>query len=396
MREENVFVSEWQKTLSELTNRNASIKSYDYFLKLASEYSDYNIVKGKPKVVLLEHFFPEEIIRAMGIDFCYVLNGDYDNTTNKDVSIPKDADDTTQSILRILKSDKLNLTKDDVILVPLCSDSMVKLKTLVEDITNVICYEVPFDKKDELQINRFVYEIERVTQELKQRFKKKLSLKQLKRQCIISKKVAEGFIKLETLWQERNTLLSIPSFMFIANSYAMCKSREEWISHLELLIKEIDEKSNVKIEEVSNIILFGSPIYMPNYKVLFAIDKAKLKVRTVIHPIIEHIKMANYIVTASVSVKYLARKYLEYSISPNFINNSSIESIMVNEISFGKAKGIIAHILKGQIEYDYEYKTIEQLAEKYKIPLNKIETLYSYNDIEQVVLRLEAFYEMLK
>lgn len=58
-------------------------------------------------------------------------------------------------------------------------------------------------------------------------------------------------------------------------------------------------------------------------------------------------------------------------------------------------RGIIAHILKGQIEYDYEFKNIERLITDYKIPMNRIETVYNYQDIEQLRLRLEAFSEML-
>ena len=67
----------------------------------------------------------------------------------------------------------------------------------------------------------------------------------------------------------------------------------------------------------------------------------------------------------------------------------------MNALKDDKIKGIIAHILKGQIEYDYEYKNIEKLTADYKVPLNRVETVYNYQDIEQLRLRLEAFSEML-
>ena len=44
---------------------------------------------------------------------------------------------------------------------------------------------------------------------------------------------------------------------------------------------------------------------------------------------------------------------------------------------------------------DYELKNIARLIEDYDIPMNRIETVYNYQDIEQLRLRLEAFSEIL-
>ena len=57
--------------------------------------------------------------------------------------------------------------------------------------------------------------------------------------------------------------------------------------------------------------------------------------------------------------------------------------------------GIIAHIIKGQTLFDFEFRRIEQLTTDCKIPLNRIETVYNNSDVEQIRLRLEAFSEML-
>ena len=58
-----------------------------------------------------------------------------------------------------MRSEPLNLNKNDVVLLPLCSDSMKKLKALLVDIATVLCFEVPSDKKDLLLQKRFENEI---------------------------------------------------------------------------------------------------------------------------------------------------------------------------------------------------------------------------------------------
>ena len=57
--------------------------------------------------------------------------------------------------------------------------------------------------------------------------------------------------------------------------------------------------------------------------------------------------------------------------------------------------GIVCHILKGQIEYDFELPMIEKAAEEAGIPVFRLETDYQYQDMEQLRIRMEAFGEML-
>ena len=58
-------------------------------------------------------------------------------------------------------------------------------------------------------------------------------------------------------------------------------------------------------------------------------------------------------------------------------------------------EGVVYHVLKGQIEYDFELERFETLFAKYDIPVFRLETDYQYQDIEQLRIRLEAFSEML-
>lgn len=396
MSNDNSFELEWQNTIQTLSDKNKKLKELEYFLNLGSKYAKFCGEAGdRPKLIILGTSFPEEIIRAMGIEYYYVLGGCFESTLLDNVNLPKDADDCARSIVGILKSDSLKLSKNDVLLVPLCNDNMKKIKAQFSDSANVLCYEVPSDKKDPFLQNRFEYEVERVTAELKNHFKKKLSSGKLKEQVEKSKKAAEAFSEFERIFSEKKSALSDSAFLYIASSYKWSQDKAEWALHLSKLTSEISKIDTSEEVEYPEVLFFGSPIYAPDYKVIFVFEEMQLRINTIIHPDIEHIRGAGKVDSKSASIKGLAAAYLDADISPAFINNDTMVDLVLNALKGNKIKGIVAHILKGQIEYDYVFKNIEKLIVDYKVPMNRIETVYNYQDIEQLRLRLEAFSEML-
>lgn len=57
--------------------------------------------------------------------------------------------------------------------------------------------------------------------------------------------------------------------------------------------------------------------------------------------------------------------------------------------------GVIYHVLKGQIEYDFELNRLENIFSELEIPFIRLETDYSPQDVEQLRIRVEAFAEIL-
>ena len=271
---------------------------------------------------------------------------------------------------------------------------MKEIKALISDFTTVICYEVPADKDNPLLQKRFVYEIDRVTKQLEKHFKKRLSKKQIRLQCELSKRAAESFVKFEAACE--NLAVSDSAYLFIASSYKWTNNKAEWKKHLDALIDEITKNDDLKTSECPGILFFGSPIYAPNYKLLFLIEEIQLRISKFIHPDIEHIKNLQKMDCKLVSIKYLALKYLESDISSAFIKNSVMTDLVIEILKSGKIKGAVGHILKGQIEYDFEYKAIAPLFEDYKIPIIRIDTVYNYQNSEQLSLRLETFSEVVR
>ena len=58
--------------------------------------------------------------------------------------------------------------------------------------------------------------------------------------------------------------------------------------------------------------------------------------------------------------------------------------------------GIVYHVLRGCLVYDFEYQLIEEEMGKLGIPIICVETDYNEEDIEQLRIRIEAFVELIK
>ena len=59
-------------------------------------------------------------------------------------------------------------------------------------------------------------------------------------------------------------------------------------------------------------------------------------------------------------------------------------------------QGVIYHVLRGCLVYDYEYQALEEELGKLKIPVIRVESDYNEEDVEQLRIRVEAFIELIK
>ena len=140
------------------------------------------------------------------------------------------------------------------------------------------------------------------------------------------------------------------------------------------------------------------PIYFPNYKIPFLIEDAGLSIRSFMDLSTirqEELMSAKSLRTTAQAVHALAVSSLAHDASAAYTCNDALRAAIYREIRSGQIDGIIFHILKGQIEYDFEMTRMEEMFEYYDIPVFRLETDYQDHDIEQLRIRLEAFREML-
>ena len=81
--------------------------------------------------------------------------------------------------------------------------------------------------------------------------------------------------------------------------------------------------------------------------------------------------------------------------SAAYVRNDTLYIKVSRYLKEHTVNGVVCHVLKGHIEYDFELERFERLFSQYDIPVIRLETDYSNQDVEQLRLRIEAFSEML-
>lgn len=384
MKSENLFDLEYQETIQILKEKN-KLKEFEYFLNLSKEKSMYLKDDKKPRVIMFSHSFPDEIVRALGANPCYVFGGSFSSAQFENVFLPKDSNDQAKSILGILKSKFFNLNRDDVVLIPYSNDNYKLIESSIRDITTVIGYDVPNDNNDDLSIKKYVIEIKRVTHELCKNLRKHIYHYKLRKEFIKSKEASFAFCELENLYNNNQSVLSLSGFVFVMNTYYMSEDKIDWINHVKKLITELKNTGKEVKNSGDFVAIAGSPIYPPNYKILFELENLNINVRKVFHKDSEYIKMFGQDIKR-INLEKLVKLYLCHDVD---------EKLMKQLTNDEKFKGIIYHIIKGESQFVYNYYKIQDEFNKLNYPVIKVETVYDYEDIEQIRLRLEAFSEIL-
>ena len=189
--------------------------------------------------------------------------------------------------------------------------------------------------------------------------------------------------------------------MLMLNSFCYAKPLE-WADQVAQINKNIEVHLAVREERKNKkprVFIAGSPISFPNYKVSFLLeelgaqivgDESCLSGRLLYDPVMPKDESEESMIRA------LAARYISACTCPVFDNVEDRRTALFEKVKLSKAEGIIYHVLRGCTPYDFELPMIEKVAKECDIPVLRIETDFSSEDIEQVKIRFEAFVEMIE
>jgi len=144
----------------------------------------------------------------------------------------------------------------------------------------------------------------------------------------------------------------------------MTQDVKTWLARLEKLSQELSCHAESPTRQNPRMLVIGSPIYFPCYKIPFLLEDIG-------------IDMCGF----------------SHEVSGAHIRSDSLWETLQTQIETLRPDGIIWHILKGQIEYDFELLRLEERL--MDLPVFRLETDYQYQDVEQLRVRIEAFAELL-
>lgn len=390
MRKDPRYTEEILDTMRKIVGTMPAYKEFVFFVKVVRDHYLADFENGSPQIIVLGSNIPEELVFASGIAPYWVLGGGRSSSMWADDLVPRDTDPVSRSGLGYLKS---GFAKRALILLPLVCDSSRKLAYILKTMgLKVHTFHFP-PVKNEDSIEEWNRQYEACRLAVARHLKRPLTERALEKS---REQIRQAKLKIHVFIQASEGILSGSLRMFILGSYYCMDNFAEWCSQLECLTARLRKEKQAhpagyyKSIGKNRVLLLGSPVYFPNYKIPFLIEETGMEICL----------QADYTTSQIQSVPNweggFADVFYSNDVSPAYVRNDSLYKLAVKMVSGQKVEGIVYHVLKGQIEYDFELGRLEDAFGKMDIPVFRLETDYNYQDVEQLRIRLEAFSEVLQ
>ena len=401
--EHNAFLNEALDTLNRIYKENKHLTQLRWFLEVALQrFRKDHLISRKPRVIVLGDDIPAEIIYAVCDDPFYVLGGSLGTAHWADELTPRDTDPFSRSSLGWLVNPEFDLTESALIVTAVSSDSRRKLISVLQ---NNGRKAAALDIPPSLSSNAILYYTKQLTElaekigrhtgkrfsggNLKRAVKRVANARYL-RQRFISSALSSGNVISD------EAVLLATRCMYFADDI------DEWCAHIAALRGELEQlcrRYAYPKKDKPKVMILGSPVVFPNFKVPQLIASAGMDITAVADSLSLAASVATpkngAFVSADALLQQIAQTHLKMISSGARVSNEGLYSYFTQLVRQLNPDGIVCHILKGQIEYDFELPRIEKAAEELDIPVFRLETDYQYQDMEQLRIRMEAFGEML-
>lgn len=387
----NQYTTEISQAMEQIKQDAPPICEFQYFWKVVEEYfciSPHS--KNQSDIIVWGTSFPEEVIYAFGVSPCLIAGGSLAASAQVDDMLPRDADPVSRSTYGILIN---KLTEKSMVIIPTVNDSSKKISYMLRTKgIKVYTLDIP-PAYSNMSPSVWNYQMELCIEAIAKHLKKPFIKHNFRRACTLVYQAKTALREFIALSQSRTNRISDTLRMFIIYSYYCAANIEQWTKNLQRLNEKITELEEDGRTDKNNVLLVGSPIYFPNFKVPYLLQEVGLHILTNID---YTTNQAIRLLQPDKSFFNIMNNYYENDCSGAYVKNDRLYKYVQQAMTRYKPDGIVFHILKGQIEYDYELNHMENMFNEKNIPVFRLETDYNKQDIEQLRIRAEAFSEVLQ
>jgi len=350
---------------------------------------------------------PEEIIYAADAIPVRLSGGSYEASCAGDELVPRD---TCPVVKASIGSASLNIPSSyemcDVVIVPTTCDAKRKMGEELSKFKEVWMLEVPHIKDSEGSKRQWLQQVYALKKNLEKFTGKSLMRRKIRQKDLDAsiKMIGQAQYQARRLREIRKSpgpvILGREAMLAInAYSYDMAY---EWTRAMAEMNDELEARCRkgryVCSESRPRILLAGCPSVFPNWKIpslveemgaVIVTDESCTGDRYLYDPVGITEKSMKDMMTG------IAARYLMPCVCPSFAPNDDRLYRLLQMSEEFKINGIIYHVLKGCVSYDFELIRVEKMMKEKDIPVLRIETDYNPEDIEQLRTRIEAFVEML-
>lgn len=400
----NAFKNEAIETINRIETENSNLFELKWFPDTASMRfkSDY-LNNVRPQVIVLGNDIPAEIIYAVCDNPFYILGGSLGTAHWADELTPRDTDPFSRSSLGWLINPEFDIANDALIVTAVSSDSRRKLISILQKAgRKVAAMDIPPMSATLNNTNYYKDQLITLAEKIGKHTGKHLTGRNLRNAVKKVVRAHRFWHRFQTIAHTASGFISDEAVLLVEQCMYFADSLDEWMIHVSRLIGELDELSRRFVltqKDQPKVIVLGSPVVFPNYKVLQLISAAGMRIAAVADSLSLEadivVSGSKRLISSERLLDQIVSDHLRATSSGARVNNEGLYSYFLHLVRELHPDGIVCHILKGQIEYDFELPYIEKTAEEADIPVFRLETDYQYQDVEQLRIRMEAFGEML-
>lgn len=347
---------------------------------------------------------PQELIYAAGAEHVKLCSGNFTAFSIGEDITPRDACPLVKAVAGMQEIGELAPYGDcDLMVVPVTCDCKKKLASMLAELTPVHVMQVPSIRQSDELLELYVEELYRLIPVLE-----RITGKTVTFESLMEGVAAVGAAQTEAMRFMK--LRKASSTMLIRGVHTMAVMNalsfmpiEQWTDALCKLNEELEErqKQNFTItrKKLPRLLLTGSPVTFPNIKLPLLIEEtggSLVADETCMGERFLYDPLAVWDQSFDGYMRAMATRSIRPCTCPTFWDSSTRLYRLKQLIREHQVEGIVYHVLRGCLVYDFEYQMIEEEMGKLGIPIIRVETDYNEEDIEQLRIRIEAFVELIK
>ena len=361
-----------------------------------------DVGQGKKTIGTYCVMIPQELIYAAGAVPIKLCSGNYTAFSVGDDIAPRDACPLVKAVAGFKQTGLMPLYENcSMMAVPITCDCKKKIAGMLSDTCDLFTMHIPASRNDD-DIDSYADQLYELIDKLEQVTGNEITYDTL---CSGFRKVGYAqyelseFIKLK---KQTPYLIRGSHAMAIMNA-ASYMPADVWGNALHRVNDSLREKAKngqtFTSKKLPRILLTGSPIVFPNMKIPLLIeemggiaagDETCMGERGMWDPAV----ITNQ--SFDGMIRSLANRSLRPCLCPTFADNKQRIYRLKQLIKENDIQGVIYHVLRGCLVYDFEYKRIEEELGELGIPVIRLESDYNEEDVEQLRIRIEAFIELIK
>jgi len=272
-------------------------------------------------------------------------------------------------------------------------DGKKKAYEIFSEIKNLYTMEIP-QLKNIYDFNLLFEEYKNFAKFMENFTKKKLTFKNLKKAIETVNRKRKSLMKLMEIRIKNPGCISGKDALLI-NQISFYDDPVRFSEKLEELNKELESRKN-KMKK-PKILISGCPMAIPNWKIphiveslggIIISEESCIGLRNIRH------EVSTSGETVEDLIKNIAERYFKIDCACFTPNRERLENIK-NLAETSNIDGIIHYSLQFCTPYLMESYKVEREIEDMGIPILKIETDYSQEDVGQLKTRIQAFLEMI-